>query len=97
MTKKRSRLPEMRSVEPGVLKWNIEFDEEWVVHNGAMTALRAIGYEAAAFRHTDAKTGESCIFYVLAKSASDESNIIFETSNQDELNNYINLILPPRS
>lgn len=99
MTKKRSRLPEMRSLEPGALKWKIEFDEEWVVHNGAMTALRTMGYEAAAFRHTNAKTGESYVSYVIAnmRDLSDDSHIIFETRDQDELNRYINLILPPRS
>lgn len=99
MTKKRSRLPEMRSLEPGALKWKIEFDEEWVVHNGAITALRTMGYEAAAFRHTNAKTDESYVSYVIAnmRDLSDDSHIIFETRDQDELNRYINLILPPRS
>ena len=109
MTKKRSRLQEMRSLEPGALKWKIEFDEEWVVHNGAMTALRTMGYEAAAFRHTNAETGESYVSYVIANmraslrfpgsydDLSDDSHIIFETQDQDELNRYINLILPPRS
>lgn len=91
----RKRLPEMRRVGLGEPKWEIEFDEEWVVHNGTMTVLRAMGYEAAAFKHTNAETNESVISYVLYKHPHNE--IIFETQDQNELNRYVNLILPPRS
>lgn len=90
---------EIRQLADPSDKWSVEFDVEWVVHNGAMTALRTMGYEAAAFRHTNAKTGESYVSYVIAnmRDLSDDSHIIFETQDQDELNRYINLILPPRS
>ena len=86
---------EIRQLADPSDKWSIEFDVEWVVHNGAMNVLREHGYEAAAFKHTNAKTMESTISYVLYKRPHNE--IIFETTDQDELNRYINLILPPRS
>jgi hypothetical protein len=85
----------MRSVEPGEPKWKIEFDEEWVVHNGAMTVLRKLGYGAVVYRYTNSQAHESVISYVLYKHPHNE--IIFETQDQYELNRYINLILPPRS
>lgn len=76
-------------------KWHVEFDKEWVAHNGTMRALREHGYEAAVYKHVDAKTMEHTVSYVLYKHPHNE--IIFETTDPEELNNFINLILPPRS
>lgn len=86
---------EIRQLADPSDKWSIEFDEEWVTHNGTMTMLRAMGYEATSFKHTNAETNESVISYVLYKHPHNE--IIFETQDQNELNRYVNLILPPRS
>lgn len=75
-------------------KWHIDFDEEWITHNGAVRVLREHGYEAAVYRHVNPDTLECVVRYVLYKQPNE---IIFETQDQDELNRYINLILPPRS
>ena len=81
-------------------KWSVEFDAEWLVHNGTTAALRQHGYSLGSSTQVNKQTGEQRLAYWIANvrdSDDTKSNIIFETTDQDELNRYINLILPPRS
>lgn len=74
-------------------KWSVEFDDEWVTHNETLSLLRDYGYSIAVFKQDDG------YLYTLANVrdvTSESSPIIFETTDPQELNNYINLILPPR-
>ena len=85
---------EIRQLADPSDKWSVEFDVEWLVHNGTLDELHKRGYTAASMREKD-----GTVVYLIANihDLNDGSHIIFETTDQDELNRYINLILPPRS
>lgn len=81
------------------MKWGVEFDDDagmWLRTSPTTHALFKAGYAAGAFR--DEKTGVKT--YTLHRKSNDPREsaypIIFETETLDELNAYINLILPPR-
>ena len=81
-------------------KWSVEFDKEWLVHNGATAALHQHGYSLGSATQVNGQTGEERLVYWIANLRDPDdtkTNIVFETTDQDELNRYINLILPPRS
>lgn len=81
-------------------KWRVQFDAEWLIHNGTTVALRQHGYALGSATQENGQTGEERIAYWISNiddPTRDEPTIIFETTDQDELNRYINLILPPRS
>ena len=81
-------------------KWSVEFEDAWLIHNGTTVALREHGYSLGSATQVNGQTGEERLVYWIAnlRDLDDtKSNIIFETTDQDELNRYINLILPPRS
>ena len=80
--------------------WGVEFDDAWLIHNGTTVALREHGYSLGSATQVNKQTGEARLAYWIANvrdTDDTKSNIIFETTDQDELNRYINLILPPRS
>ena len=81
------------------MRWGVEFDDDdgmWLHSSPTTTALRSAGYAAGAFRNE--RTGMKT--YTLHRMSNDPNGsaypIIFETESLDELNNYINLILPPK-
>ena len=77
-------------------KWSVEFDEDigmWLISSPSTYALHKAGYAVGAF--LDEKTGVKT--YTLHRRETDGYPIIHETESLDELNAYINLILPPRN
>jgi len=91
---------EIRQLADPSDKWSVVFDAEWLVHNGTTVALRQHGYSLGSATQVNGHTGEQRLVYWLANLRDPDDNkshIIFETTDQDELNRYINLILPPRS
>jgi len=91
---------EIRQLADPSDKWSVEFDEEWLVHPGTTVALREHGYSLGSATQVNGQTGEQRLVYWIANVREPDdtkTNIIFETTDQDELNRYINLILPPRS
>ena len=77
------------------MKWSVEFvDGVWLESNQTTVALNRAGYAAGAFE--DDKTGLRT--YTLHRISDDLNGpaypIIFETEDLDQLNAYINLILP---
>jgi len=77
------------------MRWGVEFDSDdgmWLISSPTTTALQKAGYAAGAFRNE--RTGMKT--YTLHRADDKGYPIIFETENLDELNNYINLILPPK-
>lgn len=75
------------------MKWKIEFDEDngmWLYTSETTHALNRAGYAAGGY--LDHKTGKK--FYTLHKADDRGYPIIHETESLDELNAYINLILP---
>jgi len=76
------------------MKWSVEFEDGvWLESNQTTLALNRAGYAAGAFK--DDKTGVRT--YTLHRM-DDEGGypIIYETESLDELNNYINLVLPTK-
>ena len=74
-------------------KWSVEFDEDggmWLYTSPSTRALASAGYAVGAFR--DEKTGVKT--YTLHRADDKGYPIIFETTDLDELNRYLNLILP---
>ncbi len=72
------------------MKWEVKFvDDVWLESNGTTVALNQAGYAAGAFRD---KTGVRT--YTLHRADDRGYPIIFETEDLDQLNAYINLILP---
>jgi hypothetical protein len=77
------------------MKWSVEFEDGvWLESNQTTLALNRAGYAAGAFK--DDKTGVHT--YTLHRVSDDLNGpaypIIFETEDLDQLNAYINLILP---
>lgn len=81
------------------MKWRIGFVDDnggvWMWESPTTQALRKHGYAAGAVK--DAKTGITTYTLHRQSIKPDESAfpIIFETEDLDELNRYINLLLPP--
>jgi hypothetical protein len=84
-----------------VSKWAVEFDDDdgmWLRTSPTTRALSATGYVVGAFR--DEKTGVRT--YTLHRKEADVGfalchyPIVFETESLDQLNGYINLLLPPK-
>jgi hypothetical protein len=76
-------------------KWAVEFDDDdgmWLRSSPTTYALQKAGYAAGAFR--DEKTREKT--YTLHRMENGNYPIIFETESLDQLNAYINLLLPPK-
>lgn len=75
-------------------KWRVEFDGVWMPGDDKTSlALRLNGYSVGAFR--DDKSG--AYEYVLFREDNRRWVTVYSTHNQDELNNYINLLLPPEA
>lgn len=73
------------------MKWSVEFEDGvWLESNQTTLALNRAGYAAGAFK--DDKTG--VYTYTLHRADDRGYPIIFETEDLDQLNAYINLILP---
>lgn len=73
------------------MKWSVKFvDEVWLESNGTTVALNKAGYAAGAFK--DEGTGVRT--YTLHRADDKGYPIIYETESLDQLNAYINLILP---
>ena len=78
------------------MRWGVEFEDDdgmWLHSSPTTQALYQAGYAAGAFRDTAKGTKT----YTLHRADDEGYPIIFETENLDELNNYINLILPPKN
>ena len=76
-------------------KWRLTFDGELPEFDETVTALALCGYIAASLRGHD-----GVVTYFLAKRYNPDlmkTELIFKTTDPEELNRYINLILPPRS
>ncbi len=74
-------------------KWKVVFDDGvWLYSSPTTVALHNAGYAVGAFY--DEKTGKKT--YTLHRVDDKGYPIIFETENLDELNAYINLLLPPK-
>jgi hypothetical protein len=76
-------------------KWAVEFDDDdgmWLRTSPTTHALSAAGYAAGAFK--DEKTGVRT--YTLHRKEDGNYPIVFETESLDQLNAYINLLLPPK-
>lgn len=78
------------------MRWSVEFEDDnglWLYTSATTRALNQAGYAAGAF--LDDKTGVRT--YTLHRM-DDEGGypIIYETESLDELNNYINLVLPTK-
>lgn len=69
-------------------RWRIDFDGYWMMHNRAVDVLREHGYGVASHGKADGS-----FVYLLER----DKEIILETQDPEELNNMINLILPPRA
>lgn len=79
------------------MKWSVEFEDDgslWLMSSATTHALNRAGYAAGAFK--DDKTGLRT--YTLHRVSDDLNGpaypIIFETESLEQLNAYINLILP---
>jgi hypothetical protein len=78
------------------MRWEVKFDEDngmWLYSCPASHALNKAGYAVGGFK--DKKTGVKT--YTLHRVDDKGYPIIFETDTLDQLNAYINLILPPRN
>lgn len=76
-------------------KWEVKFEDDgslWLMSSATTRALQENGYAAGA--SIDAKTGVRT--YTLHKADQGRYPIIHETDSLDQLNAFINLILPPR-
>lgn len=67
----------------------IEFDGKWVVVNDTVTKLRAAGYAVA--RWHDEKNQE--YRYAIYRYDSPMSEIILDTTDKDEINRYVRLLI----
>ena len=79
------------------MKWRVEFDLDegvWLRSSKTTMTLQMNGYAVGGFRNE--KTGVKTYTLHRMSHKPDESAypIIFETTDLDELNRYINLILP---
>jgi len=78
------------------MRWGVKVDEDddglWLFTSPATYALHKAGYAVGAF--LDEKTGAKT--YTLHRADDKGYSIIFETDTLDQLNAYINLILPPK-
>ena len=75
------------------MKWRVEFDDDagmWLRSSTTTMTLHINGYAVGGVR--DNKTGIKT--YTLHRADDKGYPIIFETTDLDELNRYLNLILP---
>ena len=75
------------------MKWRVEFDDDegmWLHSSPTTSALMRHGYAAGGFR--DEGTGIKT--YTLHRADDKGYPIVYETTDLDELNRYINLVLP---
>ena len=77
------------------MKWAVEFEDDgslWLRASKTTRELQTQGYAVGAF--VNKKTGVRT--YTLHKADRGRYPIIHETDSLDQINAYINLILPPR-
>jgi hypothetical protein len=77
------------------MRWAVEFDDDdglWLRSTSTTTTLAVHGYAVGAF--VDEKTGVRT--YTLHRRDDRTYPIIYETDSLEQLNGYINLLLPPR-
>lgn len=79
------------------MKWRVEFDDDegmWLRSSKTTMTLHINGYAVGGVR--DNKTGIKTYTLHRMSHKPDESAypIIFETTDLDELNRYLNLVLP---
>jgi len=75
------------------VKWRVEFDDDagmWLRSSTTTMTLHINGYAVGGFRNE--RTGIKT--YTLHRADDKGYPIIFETEDLEELNRYINLILP---
>jgi hypothetical protein len=77
------------------MKWRVEFDDDdgvWLRSSTTTVVLHINGYAVGAFRNE--KTGLRT--YTLHRMENGLYPIVLETESLDQLNAYINLLLPPK-
>ena len=75
------------------MKWRVEFDDDagmWLHSSPTTSALMRHGYAAGGF--LDMVKGVKT--YTLHRADDKGYPIVYETTDLDELNRYINLVLP---
>lgn len=81
-------------------KWRVEFQDDWVISNRTVLELHGHGYSVATLTQENKQTKEERRVYVLARKPAPfqlRHEVLLETTDPEELNNFINLILPPKT
>ena len=75
------------------MKWRVEFDDDegmWLRSNTTTVTLHMNGYAVGGFLDT----AKGVRTYTLHRADDKGYPIVYETTDLDELNRYINLVLP---
>lgn len=73
--------------------WELRFEGEWLESGDeTVQALREHGYSLGAYRDVD----DGRYIYILFRRENQKHVTVHMTKDRNELNNYVNLLLPPR-
>ena len=78
-------------------QWSVDTDGMWLMGNETLDALRKAGYYPGVNKVSDVKYTYT-LHRIEGKVGEPNTKfpIIYETTDRDELNRYVNLILGPR-